>query len=106
MIYLLFYMLGFGGCFILWGLRELERRGVFKALTAEIERLRKRDQRARHVIGNIYADCVTFNQKFNLGGRALLPASAKPIGQRLAHPITRVTTGLPDGSSDFSKGKQ
>lgn len=107
MIYLLFYILGFGACLVLWALREWERAGAFKAATAEIERLRERDRLARQVIGNVYAGCVTLREKFNLGGKALLPASAEPTGQRFSHSLARVTAGLPaNGGSDFSRREQ
>lgn len=106
MIYLLCYMLGFGGCLVLWGLRELERRGVFRALITEIEKLRERDQRARQLIGNVCAGMAAFREKkFNLGGEAPLLAPTELTEQHFLHPVTRVTAGLlADGGSDFFGG--
>src|SRR5262245_15898039 len=95
----------------LWALRELERRQVFEDAAEEIETLRKRDRRARELIGSLYVGMRDLNEQFSLSGKVALPAPATPkaerpelqhVSQSFARRITaRLTGPQVSGGPDF-----
>ena len=63
----------------LWLLRECEQAKTFKAMRQEIEFLRARDRRARRLMAYVRDGLREISN--GSGGRALLPAPAKQVGQ-------------------------
>jgi hypothetical protein len=84
MDYLLVFISGFSTCAValgtLWFLRECERARAFKAMRKDIDILRERDERRRQLVASIYIRMQELRLSF--GGKAMLPAPVKQVGQR------------------------
>ena len=114
MDYILVFISGFSVCAIvggtLWFLRECERARAFKVLRDEnqwlregIVTLRGADDCARQIVARVHAGIGQLRREMRFGGKVLLPATAKQVGQHSQIPVKPILSEPSlRGGSDFS----